>query len=348
VLQVTADQLRTVSRAILSAVGAPSDIAEHMANSLVQSNLMGHDSHGVIRIPAYVDMVEQGRYKPAARPEIMRETPTTAVIRGNWAFGQVAAKFAAEVVIAKAREMNVAAVGLTECNHVGRLGEYAEMIAREGMIAQVITGGFSTPWNGVAPFGGAGRALGTNPYSFGVPAEKHAPLIADFATSVIAEGKLQVARAKGIKIAEGVVLDAQGNSSTDPNDFYNGGVMLPFGGHKGYSLSLMADIFGSLLSGAETMGESPNTVGTFMLAVNIAAFRPFADFTKAVDHRFDEIKAVPPAPGFKEVLIPGEPEARSRAQRVEEGVPLPEDTWHRLVETGKKYNVDVEKLAAVK
>lgn len=319
-----------------------------MAQSLVQSNLMGHDSHGVIRIPTYVEMVEQGRYKPAARPEIMRETPTTAVIRGNWAFGQVAAKFATEVVIAKAKEMNVAAVALVECNHIGRLGEYSEAIAREGMIGQVITGGFSHPWNGVAPFGGAGRCFGTNPYSFAVPAEKHAPLVADFATSVIAEGKLQVARAKGVPVAEGIILDKEGKPTTDPNDFYNGGVMLPFGAHKGYALSVMADMFGSLLAGSETMAEPPHTAGTFMLAIKIDAFRPLAEFVQAADRRFDQIKGVPPAPGVKEVLIPGEPELRCKAQRMAEGVPVPEETWNRIVATGKKYGVDVEKIVAGK
>lgn len=346
VLTFSADQLRAVTKAVIGAVGAPEDIAEHMAQSLVRSNLMGHDSHGVIRIPAYVDMVEQGRYKASARPEIMRETPTTAVIRGNWAFGQVAAKFATEVVIAKAKEMNLAAVGLLECNHIGRLGEYSEAIAREGMIAQVVTGGFSNPWNGVAPFGGAGRCFGTNPYSFAVPAANHAPLVADFATSVIAEGKLQVARAKGIQVAEGIILDKEGKPTTNPNDFYEGGVMLPFGGHKGYALSVMADMFASLLFGAETMAEPPNTVGTFMLAIKIDAFRPFAEFAQAADRRFDQIKSVPTAPGVKEILLPGEPEACTMAVRQAEGVPVPDDTWNRIVAVGQKYGVDVEKIVA--
>jgi LDH2 family malate/lactate/ureidoglycolate dehydrogenase len=196
----------------------------------------------------------------------------------------------------------------------------------------------------VAPFGGAGRALGTNPYSFAVPAGAREPFLADFATSVVAEGKLQVARAKGMRVAEGIILDSEGRPSTDPNDFYKGGTMLPFGGHKGYALSLLADLLGSLLPGADAMGEPPYTAGTFMMALRVDAFRPFAEFTAAVDQRFGEIKEVPPAPGFKEVLIPGEPEARSRAQRLKEGIPLPEDTWDKMATVATQYGVDLEEV----
>jgi LDH2 family malate/lactate/ureidoglycolate dehydrogenase len=310
-----------------------------VAHSLVESNLMGHDSHGVIRVPNYVLRVEQGRIVPDARPSILRETSTTAVVQGNWAYGQSAAKYGAEVAIRKAREANVAACAIVQCNHIGRLGEYAVMMAREGMIGMVVTGGFSSPFNGVAPYGGVGRALGTNPYAFAVPAGTREPVVADFATSIVAEGKLQVARAKRSQLAEGLILDSQGRPSTDPEDFYQGGMLLPFGGHKGYALALVADLLGSRLGGAEILGEAPHTVGTFILALRIDAFRPLDEFTAAVDGRLGEIKTVPPAPGFQEVLIPGEPEARSRALRLQEGIPIPEETWDKLVETARKYGV---------
>jgi LDH2 family malate/lactate/ureidoglycolate dehydrogenase len=338
-LTFTAAQLESAAQAIFAAVGAPADIAEHVARSLVESNLMGHDSHGVIRVPTYVQRVEQGRIRPDARPSILRETSTTAVVRGNWAFGQSAATYGAEVAIRKAREANVAACAIVECNHIGRLGEYAEMIAREGMIGMVVTGGFASPFNGVAPYGGVGRALGTNPYSFAVPAGAREPFVADFATSVVAEGKLQVARAKRSQLPPGLIVDSQGRPSTDPEDFYAGGMLLPFGGHKGYALALLADLLGSRLGGAEVLGEAPHTVGTFVLALRIDAFRPLAEFTGAVDTRLEEIKAVPPAPGFQEVLIPGEPEARSRALRLQEGIPIPEETWEKIVATAGKYGV---------
>ncbi len=233
----------------------------------------------------------------------------------------------------------MAACAIVQCNHIGRLGEYAVVMAREGMIGMVVTGGFSSPFNGVAPYGGGGRALGTNPYAFAVPAGTREPVVADFATSIVAEGKLQVARAKRSQLPEGLILDSQGRPSTDPEDFYHGGMLLPFGGHKGYALALVADLLGSRLGGAEVLGEAPHTVGTFILALRIDAFRPLDEFAAAVDGRLGEIKAIPPAPGFQEVLIPGEPEARSRALRLQEGIPIPEETWDNIVATARKYGV---------
>lgn len=345
-LMFTAGQLQRVAKAVFLGVGAPDDIADYVAQSLVDANLMGHDSHGVIRVPTYVQRVEEGRVKPAARPTVVRESATTAVVKGNWAFGQVSARFATELCIRKAKETDIAATTIAECNHIGRLGEYATMIAHEGMIGMVVTGGFTAPFNGVAPYGGAGRALGTNPYSFSVPAGAHTPFLADFATSVVAEGKLQVARAKGEPVSEGVLLDSEGNPTRDPNAYYSGGMLLPFGGHKGYALSLLADLLGCLLGGAEVLGTPPHTAGTFIMALRVEAFRPFAEFTAAVDRRFAEIKAIPPARGFQEVLIPGEPEMRSKAERLREGIPVPDDTWEKIVAGAREYGVDVDKVVA--
>lgn len=341
-MQIKADELTDATTAILSAAGAPKDIAEYLAGSLVTNNLTGHDSHGVIRIPKYLSNVEAGKVIPDARASVLRDSPATAVVSGNWGFGQIAVKFATELAIEKAKECNIAAVSVVEMHHMGRLGEYATMIADAGMIGMIVTGGFSGTTRQVAPFGGSGRALGTNPWSFSVPAGAHDHFLVDFATSVVAEGKLQVARAKKAAVGEGIIVDSDGQPTTDPNDFYNGGMLLPFGGYKGYSMSLLADLLGALLGGTETFGEPPHTQGTFVLAVRVDAFRSFGEFVDAVDKRFDEIKAIPPAPGYDEVLIPGQPEARTNAQRLKEGIDLPDDTWNQLVEVGKKFNVFIE------
>lgn len=344
---IKAEKLKDVTATILLAAGAPKDIAEYLAGSLVVNNLMGHDSHGVIRIPIYLKHVDLGKVKPAARATILRESPATAVISGNWGFGQVAVKYATELAIKKAKETNIAAVSVVQMNHMGRLGEFATMIADEGMIGMVVTGGFSGHTRQVAPFGGAGRALGTNPWCFAVPAGVHEHFLVDFATSVVAEGKLQVARAKKVAVAEGILVDSEGQPSTDPNAFYDGGMLLPFGGYKGYAMSLLADLLGALLPGTETFGEPPHTQGTFVLALRVDAFRTFSEFVSAVDNRFDEIKAIPPAPGCDEVLIPGEPEVRANKQRLKDGIDLPEDTWNQLVAVGKKYNVVIEDLQPI-
>lgn len=341
-MQIMADQLKDATTAILEAAGTPKDIAEYLAGSLVVNNLVGHDSHGVIRIPKYLSNVDAGKVIPNARASILRESPATAVVSGNWGFGQVAVKYATELAIKKAQESNIAAVSVVKMHHMGRLGEYASMIADAGMIGMIVTGGFSGTTRQVAPFGGAGRALGTNPWSFAVPAGAHDDFLVDFATSVVAEGKLQVARAKKIAVGENIIVDSDGQPTTNPNDFYDGGMLLPFGGYKGYAMSLLADLLGALLPGTETFGEPPHTQGTFVLAVRIGAFRSLGDFVNAVDNRFDEIKAIPPAPGCDGVLIPGQPELRANAERLKNGIDLPDDTWNQLVETGKRYNVSIQ------
>jgi LDH2 family malate/lactate/ureidoglycolate dehydrogenase len=340
----TAQQLRNVAKVIFTAVGAPNDVASYVAESLVECNLMGHDSHGVLRIPIYVERVENGRINPAARPSILKETPATAVIKGSWTFGQVTARFATEVVIRKARETDIAAASMVECNHLGRLGEYTTMIALEGMIGMMILGGFSTSFTFVAPFGGAKPALGTNPYSFAVPAGAYEPFVADFATSIVAEGKLKVAQAKGEPVPEGLVIDSDGRPSTDPNAYRKGGSILPFGGHKGYAMGLFADLLGSLLAGAEILGQPPYTYGACVIALRVDAFRPLDEFTAAVDKRLAEIKAIPPSPGFDQVLIPGEPEARTKAQRLQTGIPVAEETWEKIEAIADKYSVNVSEI----
>jgi LDH2 family malate/lactate/ureidoglycolate dehydrogenase len=339
-LQFSAGQLRAVASAIFQAAGAPEDRAAFVANSLATANLMGHDSHGVLRVQEYCAEIEAGTLVTTAQPEIMMETATTATVSGNWGFGHITARAGAEVAIKKAKETNVAVVGLVQQNHIGRLGEWSAMMAEAGLIGMVVTGGWRPPAVAAAPFGGAARLLNTNPYSFAIPTGRRDIVLVDFATTVIAEGKVRQARAKGVPLPAGAILDKNGNASTDPNDYYAGGVLLPAAGHKGYSLALVADLL-SLLVGADTCGREWNCAGTFMLAVNIAAFRPLGEFTAAVDSRLDEVKSVPPAPGFAEVLIPGEPEQRTLAQREREGIGVPEATWAALIATGQKFGVDV-------
>ncbi|MHB1134414.1 MAG: Ldh family oxidoreductase [Chloroflexota bacterium] len=346
-MQFQAEQLRRVASAIFQGAGAAPDVAELVANSLVSANLMGHDSHGVLRIPKYCQQIAEGQIVPSARPAIERETPTTAVVAGRWNFGQVTAKLGAQIAIKKAKEQNVAVVTLVQQNHVGRLGEWSGMMAEAGLVGMVITGGWRPPITGVTPFGGAGRILGTNPYSFAIPTGKHDMVLVDFATSVVAEGKLQVAMAKGASVPEGFILNNEGQPSTDPHDFYKGGMLLPAAGHKGYSLALVADLLGGLLAGGELVGRDWNLTGTFMLAVNVEVFRPLAEFAAAVDGRLDEIKAVPPAAGFQEVLVPGEPEMRAKAERESYGIAVAESTWEALVATGRELNVDVRKAAGI-
>ncbi len=340
--QIQAEPLKRIVSAIFTAADTPPETAEYMAESLVHNNLMGHDSHGVIRVPFYCSQIRSGALKPQAAPRVLKETPTTALVGGSWNFGQVAARYAAEVAIAKAKEANVAAVGLVEMNHVGRLGEFAGMMAQAGMFGMMIVGGWRTPIAGVAPFGGQGRALGTNPYAMAVPTSRHDIVLLDFATTVLAEGKLQVARAKKAPVPLGVVLDMNGQPSTNAEDFYAGGVMLPFGAHKGYGLSLMADLVGGLLAGADSFKDFDNETGAMLFCIKIEAFRPLMEYQQKVDDRIDVIKAVKPAPGVKEVLIPGEPERNNEKVRAMEGIALPDATWEGLKQTASELGLDLK------
>lgn len=347
VLTFTAEQLRAVGKAIFAAAGAPDDVATHVANSLVGSNLAGHDSHGILRIPMYVDGIRASTLVPGARPTILNETPTTALVKGNWAFGQISATFCVEQGIVKARESHVAAVALVQSNHIGRLGEYAEVAARAGFVSMTVVAGMGLP-GAAAPYGGARRALSTNPYAFGTPAEKHAPMVVDVATTTVAEGKLRVARAKRAPVPEGWIIDKDGKPTTNAEDFYNGGMLLPFGGHKGYGLSMMAEIFGGQIPGVDEYREGKRGAGAFFLVIDPGVFRPLQSFLGGVDDFFDVVKDVPPAPGFDEVLIPGEPEQRSRAQREAEGIPVAEDTWAALGKYAAELGVDLAAVAGVK
>ncbi len=336
---IEAEQLEDLGRRIFVAVRTPDAVARYVAHSLVTNNLLGHDSHGFFRILSYLEHIRQGTIRPAARPEIINESDTTALISGNWAFGQVSAKFAAEVAIRKAMRANVAAVGVVKLTHAGRIGEFAELIARAGMFGMVVLGG-SRDAKGVAPFGGKQAIFDTNPYAFALPAGKRPIVVADFATTVMAVGKLQVARAKGEPLPHGVILDKEGHPSTNPDDFFRGGLLLPMGRHKGYAMALVAELLAAPFIGCDVYGAGPRAHGAFMLAVNVEAFRPLAGFCREADALLSEVKAIPPADGFDEVLIPGEPEFRAMARRKQSGIFLPEETWQQLVQVAKELGVD--------
>lgn len=200
-----------------------------------------------------------------------------------------------------------------------------------------------------APFGGRRAMLGANPIAAGFPlGARRAPMIVDFATTVVAEGKVRVARDAGEQLAPGAILDREGRPSTDPNDFYDGGMLLPFGGHKGYALALTAEMLAAALvapalwaeegRGGPVFGQS----GLFMLAINPAIFGTRDDYYRIAEDTLERMKGVPPAPGFAEVLIPGEPEARARAQRSRDGIPLAAATWQALAAVAAELGIDAE------
>jgi hydroxycarboxylate dehydrogenase B len=338
---VSPDVLRAAGTRIFGAVGAPDEIAARVAHSLVGANLAGHDSHGVIRIPSYVRAVRSGEVIPDASPELVRETEVSAVVDGGWAFGQLTAERATRVAMDKAREHGIAVVAAVRCTHIGRLGEYAEMGAAEGMIVFLAAGGLTGKRGQVAPYGGGRGVLGTNPLAFGFPggSDEFPVLLADFATSAVAAGKIMVARAKGAPLPPGSIQDAEGRPSTRADDYASGGSLLPFGGHKGYGLMVVVELLGRVLTGSSGYAENGRggdvygQSGTLVLAMDPGLFRDRAEYDRDADATLRRIKGIPPAPGIDEVLLPGEPERRARADRERSGVPVEEATLEAIRET---------------
>jgi len=343
----TASQLRNLGTRVFEALGTPSNEAKRVADSLVKANLAGHDSHGVIRIPQYVNGIKRGQIKPGAKIEVVKESPSTALLDGNWGFGQVIAEKGMKMVIEKAKAHSISAVGLFHCNHIGRLGEYSLMAAEQDMIGIVVCNA-GPPGGNTAPYGGRARRLSTDPISAAVPAGKSKPFLLDFATSVVAEGKLRIKYYRGEKVPRGWIIDKEGRPTTDPKDFYEGGAVLPFGGHKGYALSLLIDILGGALTGGGCVSskEFVGGNGTLMIAINISSFTPLQEFKERTDALFEAIKETPTAMGFKEVLVPGEPEFRTEEKRLKEGIFVEEKTWQDITKIAEELELNLKEIMA--
>jgi uncharacterized oxidoreductase len=237
--------------------------------------------------------------------------------------------------------LGVGVVVLGNCDHTGRVGEYAVQAAQAGMLGLLICNG-SLPGGLVAPFGGVGRALGANPLAWGIPGPAGGePIFVDFATSAVAQGKVQVAADKGELLEPGLLLDKEGRPSRNPQDQFDGGALLPFGGHKGYALSVMIELVAGTLSGVGFPLQPGYTwnQGTLLLALNLAHFVTPAEYAAQVADFVARLKATPRAPGVDEILLPGEPEWRTRRQRLAGGIPLPEATWARLTATAQTLGV---------
>ncbi|MCL4836035.1 MAG: Ldh family oxidoreductase [Caldilineaceae bacterium] len=330
-----------VSR-IFQAAGVSASVAEKVALSLVASNLAGHDSHGVVRVMQYVGAVERGETVGDATPAVTHETAVMATVDARRAFGQVAGAFAMQMAIDKARHAGISAVALHNSSHVGRLGEWVEMAAAEGMIGLAFCNG-GRSGGIVAPFGGAARRLGTNPLAAAVPLGNRPPFVLDFATSAVAEGKVRVARNSGKEIPTGWVLDKEGNPTTNPADLYEGGMLVPAAGHKGYALAVLVDLLGGMLTGGGSAPQAGTmqSNGVLFIVLAVSAFRSPEEFNAEAEAMADRIKSAPPAPGFGAVLLPGEPEQQTAAQRRANGVPLDEGTWAQMVAEATRLGVSV-------
>lgn len=344
-LKFTHEQLRTIGFEIFKAAGATDEEARIVSDLLVESNLAGHDSHGVLRIPQYVRMILNGEIKPGANIEIVRETSSTAVINGNWGFGQLIATKVMRIAIEKARRCAISSVSVYNCNHIGRLASYALMAMENEMIALMMVNGHGGDQS-VAPFGGIARRLGTNPIAVAIPTEG-APFVLDITTSAAAGGKIRVKRARKEKLPEGWLIDSEGNPTTDPEVYFTQplGALLPLGGalgHKGYGLSLVVDILAGALSEAGCSRANAPRLGNAIWAcvINIESFTPIDEFKDRVQSLLEYVKSSPNAPGFSEIAIPGERSFKERCKRLKEGIFIEDETWRQIIATRRKLGLE--------
>lgn len=340
---VRAEDLATLAAALYEAAGTPPEHAQTVVRHQVRANLVGHDSHGVVLLPTYVERIERGHIVPTARPVVISETPTTLAVNGQWGFGPVISEWTMQRCIEKARESRVAVATVREQSHVGSLNGYPIMAARAGLIGILMCDSGQGP-KSVAPFGGREARLGTNPLCIAFPTDLPGPVFIDMATSAVAAGKLNVARARNQPIPLGWLLDKDGRPTTDPNAQREGGVMLPLGGpegHKGYGLSFAVETFAALLPGLG-FGIDPHgrhNDGSFMLTIDPSAFMPLDEFKGQVEAFVRYLKDTPPAEGFDEVLYPGEKEYRTEQQRRQSGIPIEDSTWGRISALAERFGL---------
>jgi uncharacterized oxidoreductase len=341
-------RLREFAAKIFEACGSPPVEAFIVADHLITANLMGFDSHGIIRIPEYVALVRNGSITPGAALSMVQETANTAVIDCARNFGQVSATYVMEAAIEKARSCDVATVITRRCSHVGRLGHYTETAARQGFLA---IGFCNSPRGGhfVQPWGGREGRLATNPISFAFPLDSADPILADFSTAEVPEGVLRVFRNRGQMLPGKWVIDAQGYPSDDPNAFYGPprGAIIPFGGlkgYRGYALSLLIEVMAGVLAGSPATSEQPGN-GLAFIVIDTKAFLPAETYSGLISGLRDYLKSSPPAPSHDEVLVPGEGDFRKKQQRLQNGIPVDDRTWEEIQATGS--DLGVEAFASV-
>jgi LDH2 family malate/lactate/ureidoglycolate dehydrogenase len=337
-------KLESFAVAVLKKVGVPQENAEAVAHSLLAANLRGVDTHGITRLPIYVERVQAGLTDGSARGVVVSESETTGVVDGQNGLGQVIGTAGMRLAIAKAQKAGVGLVTVRNSTHFGTAGYYAMMALDHDMIGVSLTNSPSlmAPWGGKRPF------FGTNPLAIAVPAGEERPFVLDMATSVVARGAIILAAKKGEPIPPTWAMNADGEPTTSAKEANEGGALLPLGGHKGFGLAMAIEILVATLAGGPFgphLGElynnpdKPQGVGHFFGAIRIDRFRPVREFKAEMDAMIREVKAQPLGKGFKEIMVAGEPEYNIEAERREKGIPLSAAVVGDLTKLGSSVGV---------
>jgi len=342
------EMLLEFSQRLFLAGGLDPESAKIVALSLVEANLRGHDSHGVMRIPFYIGRIADGGLNPGSRLVVQKESASSIVADGGWGMGQVLARDLMTRLMEKSQASAVVVGTLIHSSHIGRLGEYAEMAAEKGLVSMICANTHGAAQR-VAPVGGKRPRLGTNPLCLGMPGGANGPFVFDIGTSATAEGKVRVKKIAGQPVPLGWILDPDGNPTTDPNQLYGDppGTILPLGGdqaYKGFGLAFMIEMFCGALSGGQcSYPNPPPPIGNcaFFLVLNPEFFGGMLHLEDEV-HRLEEyVRSVPRIDGVEEVFLPGDPERRALANRKQHGIPIDDGNWKALVDLASKLNVAV-------
>ncbi len=334
--------LRPFGYAIFEAAGVPADQARVVTDHLVESNLMGHDSHGVLHLAGYVRGLLSGGIKPVGGQQVIRETPVSLVIDANKSFGIALAYQAMQMAVDRAKQHTLGAVAVHRSSHIGRLGAFPPLAAAQDCIGILMLNGGG---RFAAPFGGTGRRLPPNPIAISVPTLNGPAMMLDITTSMVAGGKVLVQESRNQPVPEGWLVDIDGNPVTDPSTFRTGeSAMLPLGGplgHKGYGLAMMIDAIAGGLSWAGCSSEEPTRGGSGYLAfaIKIESFIDIDEYKKEVQRLIDWVKSSPTMPGVEQIYLPGEIEEKSRVKKEVTGIDSPDSIWNEIVKVANELKV---------
>ena len=339
--------LISITTDIFTAAGVSEDTASLVAELLVEANLCGHDSHGVIRVPQYLNSIKTGDINPSAEVEIKRNGNCTALIDGHWNFGQVIMNQAVEMAIEKAETHGLAGIAINQANHIGRLGSYVETIARHDMIGILYVNAVGAPAYRMAPWGGTEPRLATDPLAKGIPTSNGDPIVIDMTTTVVAEGKVRLKRNRKEQTPVGWLLDAEGNSTTDPNSLYANpsGSIQPLGGiaagYKGYGLNIAIELLAGALSGTGCVGKKGQRLsnGVMLLAISIAEFCDLQEFFEESDRFIAFVKSSKPSRKDSKIQLPGEVELLIKNKRMKNGIVIDEETWAQICNASSDFGL---------
>lgn len=359
-ISIRADRLTDFVRDIFIKAGCPENEGRDMGVSLVGANLAGHDSHGVVRVPRYLQWLAEGDFVADQTLKTVIDTPSMAVVDGQYGFGQSMARQAVAVGIEKAKAHGLSAVALRNSGHVGRVGEWSEMAAAAGLVSTHYVNAPSSLL--VAPYGSIDRRFSTAPYSVGIPRPGKDPIILDFATSVVAEGKVLVASQGGKNLPEHALVNEEGAIGGDPHylygpydqggprDYRQGkGAIRAMGDHKGSGLAFMVEILGGSLTGTGAPLEGRRWAnGMMSFYVDPEKIDPDGFFPKDVERYVEYFKTARPIEDGGEVLHPGEPELRTRKERLANGIPISEETWNAIVNAARSVGINDTRVSDVR